>query len=182
MPQYVRSSTRWAIYFRDNRVCTYCGVSLDQILGARDGNFLTLDHVKPKSQDGAHDPKNLVTACFNCNRARGRKSLIEFEKELGVPRQQLTAKVRRRCSKDIGPYREAARLALGELPGFPISQTVLDHDFLVRSQWSSSDFDAQHWEHLRQQEKLFCPECGQAKPTEREEIEMPFLGDEDIPF
>lgn len=184
MSQYVRSSTRWAIYFRDNRACVYCGISLAQVLKARDGNFLTLDHVLPQSKGGEHSPENMVTSCYDCNRARGSRSIAQFEKSRGLARQCLSRRVMRRCAKDIEPFREAARLALGEVPGFPISPTVLDHDFLVRGQWSSSDFDAAHWEHLRKQERLFCDGCGRPRDqTPEEPAPLPtYEDDQDIPF
>lgn len=33
-------------------------------------SFLTLDHVKPLSEGGAHDKTNVVPACANCNHVR----------------------------------------------------------------------------------------------------------------
>lgn len=68
MSQWIRRTTRWAIYIRD-------GACLD---GARCGwcdrltHEPTLDHLTPRTLGGSHHPTNLVTSCRTCN--LGRKS------------------------------------------------------------------------------------------------------------
>ena len=181
MPQYVRPALRWAIYFRDSLCCTYCGVSIHTLLDERSGNFLTLDHILPKSEDGDHDASNLVTCCYSCNTSRGPKIISEFARQLGVPRQTLWARIRWRVGKNIDEFRPMAKLAMGEIEGFPIAKLVLDHDFLVRGQWSTSDFDAAHWEHLRKEETLFCVGCGRPRDFEEEQVPV-YESEDDLPF
>lgn len=61
------------IYRRDNHRCIYCG----------DKNFLTLDHIHPKSKGGQNTWKNLVTCCNKCNVTKGDMTLHEFLKITG---------------------------------------------------------------------------------------------------
>lgn len=185
MPQLFRSTTRWAVYLRDGLSCTYCGAKMVDLLSERNGNFLTLDHVKLKSSGGGHDPTNLVTSCYHCNVFRGTKTITAFAKDLRIHPQSLRDRIRVRTSKDIEAYRPAAHLALGLMPGFPVAQMVVDHDFLVRAQWQASNLDVAHYEHLRAEESLFCPHCNRPRdygahtPPEHEPYDDL---DGDIPF
>lgn len=52
---WIRPTTRLAIYLRDGLACVYCGQALE------DGVQLTLDHIKPWCRGGRHSPGNLVT-------------------------------------------------------------------------------------------------------------------------
>lgn len=63
MASYHRRS-RWRVYRRDGFRCVYCQkrVKPDQ---------LTLDHVIPKARGGSNKIRNLVTACADCNSAKG---------------------------------------------------------------------------------------------------------------
>ena len=56
--------TRFNVFLRDRFSCQYCGV-----LGAAE--YLTFDHVVPKSQGGATIWTNVVTACEPCNLKKG---------------------------------------------------------------------------------------------------------------
>ena len=49
--------------------CAYCGSK---------PNFLTIDHVIPRSQEGTNEPNNLLPACKNCNESKGSKSLANW--------------------------------------------------------------------------------------------------------
>lgn len=69
---WCRPSTRLAIYLRDGLSCVWCLKSIEQ------GIQLTLDHVTPVARGGTNDPKNLITACEECNRLRWRKSVPQF--------------------------------------------------------------------------------------------------------
>ena len=60
--------TRFEVLKRDRFTCQYCGAA---------GGTLEVDHVKPICEGGSDDPKNLVTACFECNRGKSGTSLIE---------------------------------------------------------------------------------------------------------
>jgi 5-methylcytosine-specific restriction endonuclease McrA len=61
---WIRLSTRMAIYHRDGFVCVYCGAT------AESGAKLTLDHRMPVEAGGGNEPSNLVTACLSCNSAK----------------------------------------------------------------------------------------------------------------
>lgn len=54
------------IFRRDDYRCQYCGRRLAR---------LTVDHVVPRRLGGQHRWDNLVSACPNCNRQKGSKSL-----------------------------------------------------------------------------------------------------------
>ena len=65
--------TRREVFIRDSYTCQYCGVV------TRD---LTIDHVVPKSRNGAHTWENLVSACKVCNHRKGGKTLQEAHMRL----------------------------------------------------------------------------------------------------
>jgi 5-methylcytosine-specific restriction endonuclease McrA len=52
-----------------NNCCAYCG---------DEPNFLTIDHIVPRSQGGTNDPDNLLPACKNCNESKGSRSLSNW--------------------------------------------------------------------------------------------------------
>jgi len=62
---------RFEILKRDGFRCTYCGRS------AKDGARLQVDHIKPKAAGGKDDPKNLTTACADCNHGKAARKLGE---------------------------------------------------------------------------------------------------------
>jgi len=63
--KWIWPATRRKIYERDGWACVHCGNDRE----------LTLDHITPASRGGSHRPTNLVTACRNCNTARGAREL-----------------------------------------------------------------------------------------------------------
>jgi 5-methylcytosine-specific restriction endonuclease McrA len=67
--------TRSAIMLRDAHTCQYCGV----MPGRQE---LTVDHVLPRSQGGAHSWQNLVTACKPCNQRKGSRTPEEAQMRL----------------------------------------------------------------------------------------------------
>ena len=69
---WIRQTTRLAIYLRDGMACAYCGHSVE------DGASLSLDHLLPHSQGGSNEATNLVTACLRCNESRGTRPVAEF--------------------------------------------------------------------------------------------------------
>ncbi|WP_139926367.1 HNH endonuclease [Hymenobacter sp. DG01] len=70
---WISQRVRLAIYMRDGFACAYCARGIEA------GLTLTLDHIVPYSKGGAiKDPKNLITACLNCNSSRGNRSLKDF--------------------------------------------------------------------------------------------------------
>lgn len=78
-PLHRRRLSRREVFMRDGLRCLYCGAR------TRD---LTLDHVRPRSQGGAHSWDNVVSACKSCNhRKAGRTPLQAGMKLLIEPRE-----------------------------------------------------------------------------------------------
>ena len=73
---WVRQSTRLAIYMRDGLACAYCGATIE------DDAQLTLDHIRPHSAGGGNQAANLVTCCKRCNSARGDRPLRTFARSV----------------------------------------------------------------------------------------------------
>jgi 5-methylcytosine-specific restriction endonuclease McrA len=63
-----RRLNRFEIFRRDNYTCQYCGRQL---------KALTLDHVIPRSRNGAHTWENIVSACGHCNRKKAGRTPAE---------------------------------------------------------------------------------------------------------
>ncbi len=165
----IHTVTRWAVYLRDGLACAYCGVTMLEILKDYDTNFLTIDHVdcrpRVRGKNGAarkdHDPSNLTACCYHCNTVKGRKSLRAFCGDADWSYDAVKSRLRRNRARDIASYREAARVLLGRVPGVPLADMVLDHDWLVKRQWSEADLEGDYWVHVREslQHTLFCPAC-----------------------
>lgn len=68
-PRHVWAEIRSSIFRRDDFTCSYCGER---------GGRLECDHIIPVSAGGSHEPTNLTTACFGCNRAKGARSPSEW--------------------------------------------------------------------------------------------------------
>ncbi len=58
---------------RDGYRCQYCGHETGQ---------LTLDHIIPRYRKGQHSWENLVAACPQCNRRKGKRTLAEARMQL----------------------------------------------------------------------------------------------------
>jgi 5-methylcytosine-specific restriction endonuclease McrA len=61
---------------RDAHTCQYCGSRLSR---------LTIDHVVPRYRGGSYEWENLVTACPQCNRRKGGRTLQESRMALLRP-------------------------------------------------------------------------------------------------
>jgi hypothetical protein len=59
---------RFEVFKRDKFCCSFCGKSAPDVI-------LEVDHLKPVSKGGKNDILNLVTACFDCNRGKGKREL-----------------------------------------------------------------------------------------------------------
>lgn len=59
------AALRPIIFERDGFHCLRCFSTAD----------LTLDHIVPRSEDGADDPENLQTLCRSCNSSKGTKTI-----------------------------------------------------------------------------------------------------------
>jgi hypothetical protein len=106
---WVRQTTRLAIYLRDGLACAYCGHSVE------DGAALTLDHVKPHSKGGSNDAANLVTCCKKCNSSRGNRSVAGFARAVagylnhGATAAEIISHVRNTTRRSL-PRAEAREL------------------------------------------------------------------------
>ena len=58
--------TRFNVFLRDGFLCQYCG-------GKFKTQELTFDHVVPRSKGGRTSWDNIVTACQDCNTAKGSR-------------------------------------------------------------------------------------------------------------
>ena len=64
----ISKKTRFEVFKRDSFQCKYCGAKAPDVL-------LEIDHIKPVSKGGENDITNLITACFDCNRGKGKREI-----------------------------------------------------------------------------------------------------------
>lgn len=173
---WIRPAKRWAIYYRDKLRCVYCSVTLADILVEYDDNFLTIDHVTPRSRGGTHEAGNLVTACYACNLLKARDTLLAFTTKTGGNYNTIKSRVRMARTRDMTAHTATARAALGMTEGFEVLTIVADHDWLVKRQWAPDDYDALYWAHVRgDQTELWCSKCQRAQPGGDNHLEpIPF--------
>lgn len=75
LPHRKVPSTRSAVMLRDAYTCQYCGETPGR-------QYLTVDHVTPRSRGGKHEWENLVTACMRCNQKKGSLTPEEANMQL----------------------------------------------------------------------------------------------------
>lgn len=86
----ISKSQRFEIFRRDSFTCQYCGRSAPEVI-------LEVDHLIPVAHGGTNDNLNLVTACRDCNRGKGIKSVADKDsaqgneklKELAIRKEQM---------------------------------------------------------------------------------------------
>lgn len=87
----VSKKLRFEVFKRDSFSCQYCGRMAPDVV-------LEVDHINPVSNGGDSDIMNLVTACKDCNRGKGKRILTNKDeikaqqaqlKELSEKRNQL---------------------------------------------------------------------------------------------
>lgn len=106
---WIRQTTRLAIYLRDGLACIWCGMAIE------DGLQLTLDHLIPSSQGGSNKATNLVTCCHRCNSSRGDRPVEEFAEAVagyvnhGVTAEQILADIAEHTARKL-PRAEAREL------------------------------------------------------------------------
>ena len=66
----VSKTIRFEVFKRDSFTCQYCGDKAPEVI-------LEVDHINPVANGGESDLRNLITACFNCNRGKRDKPLDE---------------------------------------------------------------------------------------------------------
>lgn len=100
-------SKRGRIYQRDKYKCQYCGIKAGKYhpvyrkkLSVE--HHLTLDHIIPKSRDGATKPNNLVTACKDCNQKKKDRTPEEAGMKLLISRTLLNIDLDRISITEMG--------------------------------------------------------------------------------
>ena len=78
MSNQINPQTKLNVLRRDNFICFFCGT------GGSKKNYLTIDHVKPKSKGGTNMQDNLVCCCKTCNQKKGNMSLVAYAKKYGI--------------------------------------------------------------------------------------------------
>lgn len=66
---------RFEVFKRDQFTCQYCGSTPPKAI-------LEVDHINPVFNGGSNDFDNLITACFDCNRGKGKNKLSEITPSL----------------------------------------------------------------------------------------------------
>ena len=72
-PFLPRKLSKKEVFLRDRFTCQYCG---------KKAQDLTLDHVIPRRQNGAHTWENVVTACSRCNLRKAGHTPVEARMKL----------------------------------------------------------------------------------------------------
>ncbi len=105
---WIRLSTRLAIYSRDGFVCAYCGAEGESL-----GQGLTLDHVLACELGGSNEANNLITACLSCNSAKQAKTTRQWFQTLrdrGIKTGKIAERIRRQTRRKLD-RKEGLRLA-----------------------------------------------------------------------
>lgn len=66
----ITKKIRFEVFKRDKFTCQYCGRQSPDVI-------LEIDHIKPVAEGGTNDIMNLITACFDCNRGKGKRVLTQ---------------------------------------------------------------------------------------------------------
>ncbi|MED5406015.1 MAG: HNH endonuclease, partial [Chloroflexota bacterium] len=74
-PFLPRKLSKKEVFLRDKFTCQYCGKKVHD---------LTLDHVIPRRQHGAHTWENVVAACNRCNLHKAGRTPAEAKMRLGT--------------------------------------------------------------------------------------------------
>lgn len=73
----VNPKLRFEVFKRDDFTCRYCSRKTPEVI-------LEIDHVIPRAEGGGDEIENLVTACFECNRGKGKDILTADIEEADV--------------------------------------------------------------------------------------------------
>lgn len=93
---------RFEIMKRDGFACIYCGRKPPEV-------SLEIDHVVAIATNGAHHPSNMVTACCDCNRGKGKRSLTDIPAPLAGQIEQA-AETRKKLEEHQKVLREIEAL------------------------------------------------------------------------
>lgn len=69
--RFRRQVTNTFLFARDDYSCQYCGKHRSALRGRQ---FLTRDHIVPRSRGGLNSWENVVTACSPCNNRKGDRT------------------------------------------------------------------------------------------------------------
>ena len=72
-PFLPRKLSKKEVFLRDRYACQYCG---------KKSQDLTVDHVIPRRQNGAHTWNNVVAACIRCNLRKAGRTPVEASMKL----------------------------------------------------------------------------------------------------
>lgn len=98
---------RFEVFKRDKFTCQYCGASAPDVI-------LEVDHIIPIAEGGTDDLFNLVSACFDCNRGKGKRRLSD-DTEIKTQKAQLDElQERREQLKMMSKWREELMLQTEE--------------------------------------------------------------------
>jgi len=96
----ISKKLRFEIFKRDGFQCQYCGMASPNVV-------LEVDHIIPKNEGGEENFENLTTACFDCNRGKG-KNLLEDYKEGTDPTEQAILLLER--ERQLREYNEVLKV------------------------------------------------------------------------
>lgn len=92
---------RFEVFKRDNFTCQYCGRTPPQIL--------EIDHIISKSQGGTDEFDNLITACFDCNRGKGKNLLTSIKKKAIIKENLRKLKLQEEQLKEFYKLKECQK-------------------------------------------------------------------------
>ena len=81
----ISKKQRFEAFKRDGFACQYCGRKPPEVT-------LELDHINPRARQGKDDIENLITACFDCNRGKGKIPLEKIPNTLIIKLKVLEEK------------------------------------------------------------------------------------------
>ncbi len=117
---------RFEVFKRDSFRCQYCGRSAPDVI-------LECDHIIPVASGGTNDLINLVTACRDCNRGKGKRELSD-KTALSLQREQM---------EDLNEMRLQAEMMIEwkkELMCILDKQVDAIDDYLLSvSEWCTND-------------------------------------------
>jgi hypothetical protein len=73
----ISKKMRFDVFKRDSFACMYCGQHPPKVI-------LEVDHITPVFEGGKNRLDNLITACFDCNRGKGKHSLEKVPDSLNM--------------------------------------------------------------------------------------------------
>jgi hypothetical protein len=129
---------RFEVFKRDGFKCQYCG-------GHPPGKILEVDHIDPVVNGGSNDETNLITACFDCNRGKGARSLSDVPRALSARASEIAEREeqiagyeavmrasRARIEKDAMAVLDEIEKWFPKMDGIPQKDFLSIKNFIVR--------------------------------------------------